>query len=289
MSAVLAIDLGGTHLRAALVGADEDLRLVAEHPAPQSLDAFSSIVSGLLGEHSAARLGMGVPGLARGTTCIWIPNLGYLDGVDLSALFPGIAIGLGNDAQLALLAEATAGAARGLADAILLSIGTGIGSAVLSGGRILKGSHGGACSYGWACADPNDPGDERRGWLERHASGRALDATARSIGLDDGTTLIAAARGGSAEAIGALRQPMRVLGASLAGAVALVDPELIVVTGGVASAMDLLAPLIKAGLERQLPPHLRDVEIKSGQFGPAASLRGAAIAGVRGPAWGTIT
>jgi len=56
----------------------------------------------------------------------------------------------------------------------------------------------------------------------------------------------------------------------------------------VASATDLLAPLIQAGLRRQLPPHLRAIEIKAGQFGPGASLRGAAIAGVRGAEWGTI-
>ena len=85
-------------------------------------------------------------------------------------------IGIGNDAQIALLAEASAGAAKGMSDAILLSIGTGIGSAVLANGSIVAGSRGGACSFGWACADMDDPGEDRSGWLERVASGRALDA-----------------------------------------------------------------------------------------------------------------
>ena len=107
-------------------------------------------------------------------SCDWVPNLSYLDGFDLAAAFPDLRVGLGHDAQLALLAEVEAGAARGLSDAILLAIGTGIGSAVLAGGRIIRGSTGAACSFGWAVADLNDAGDERLGWLERNASGRAL-------------------------------------------------------------------------------------------------------------------
>jgi glucokinase len=293
MSAILAIDLGGTRIRAALVGGASPaglsgLSIIGEAPAPKSLEVFASFVGDLIERHAITHLGIGVPGLARGSICSWIPNLGYLDGVDLAVLFPGISIGLGNDAQLALLAEASAGAAKGLGDAILLSIGTGIGSAVLSGGRIVKGSRGGACSFGWACADPDDPGDDRDGWLERQASGRALDAIARDAGLVDGAALIAAARTGRADAVDALRPPMRSLGTSLAGAVALLDPQTIVVTGGVATAMDLLVPLIEEGLRRQLPRHLRAIKIAAGHFGPGASLRGAAIAGESGPDWGAM-
>jgi glucokinase len=288
MSAVLAIDLGGTNMRAALAGADGMPEAVESGPSPQSRAEFVERVGGLIERHGATRLGLGVPGLAQGTTCTWIPNLGYLDGLDLEALFPGIAIGLGNDAQLALLAEATAGAAKGLGDAILLSIGTGLGSAVLSGGRIVRGSKGGACSFGWACADADDPGHPRHGWLERHASGTALDASARSVGLADGPTLIRLARQGDARAVAALERPMHLLGTVLAGAVGLLDPAMIVVTGGVAAEMDLLAPMIRRALDRQLPPHLRQVAIRAGAFGPGAGLIGAAIAGRQGAGWGDI-
>jgi len=285
---ILAVDLGGTRLRAALAGAGGALTPLEVGPAPQSLAEFTDRIGGLLAQTKAERLGIGVPGLARGTACIWIPNLGFLDGTDFAALFPGIAIGLGNDAQLALLAEATDGAARGRTDALLLSIGTGIGSAVLSGGRIVKGSHGGACSFGWATADLTDAGDPRQGWLERQASGRALDAAAREIGLADGLALIEAGRAGYGAALRALERPMQALGASLAGAVGLLDPELIIVTGGVAAALDLLAPMVLAALRRQLPAHLRRIDIAAGRFGPQASLRGAALAGQAGPDWGSV-
>jgi len=288
MAAVLAIDLGGTNMRAALLGPDGLPGETETGPAPKTLDEFATRIGALLKTSGATRLGMGVPGLARGSVCTWMPNLGFLDGVDLTTLFAGTSIGLGNDAQLALLAEATHGAAKGRQDVILLSIGTGIGSAVLSGGRIVRGSKGGACSFGWACAEIDDLGDDRNGWLERHASGTALDAIARSIRLADGPALIAAARQGHPVALRALEEPMYVLGTALAGAVGLLDPEMIVIAGGVAAEMDLLAPMVHEALNRQLPSHLRNVEIRAGQFGPKAGLIGAGIAGLQGPGWGDI-
>jgi glucokinase len=284
---ILAVDLGGTRFRAALASLDDpvSLRMLVEEAAPQSLDGFLARLRQLLDESAAARLGLGIPGLAQGSTCRWVPNLPYLDGLDLAEALPGTIVGLGHDAQLALLAESTAGAAAGLSDAILLAIGTGIGSAVLAGGRIVAGSGGAACSFGWAAADVNDPGEDRSGWLERHASGRALDAAAATIGLVNGTALVQAARGGSALAIETLARPMRALGTALAGAVALLDPAAIIFAGGVADALDVLGPLILPPLQRQLPAHLRGIELRAGRFGSQAGLVGAALAGARGPNW----
>lgn len=287
MSTILAIDLGGTRLRAGLASstAPSAVTPIGEWRAPPNLSEFAAHVASLLAAHGADRLGLGIPGLARGTTCIWVPNLGYLDGQDIGRLFPGLAIGLGNDAQLALLAEAEAGAAKGLTDALLLAIGTGIGSAVLAGGRILRGAGGGACSFGWASADLSDPGEDQSGWLERHASGRALDRAAAGLGLPDGAALIAAARAGNAAARAALAPAAQALGTTLAGAVALLDPQAIILAGGVASALDVIGPPLRAALQRQLPPHLRGIAVRQGHFGPGAGLVGAAIAGGRGTHW----
>ncbi len=288
MSAILAIDLGGTRLRAGIADAENPAAIepVGEWTAPDDLASFREVVGELIARHNVSRLGCAIPGLARGTTCVWVPNLGYLDGFDLAAAFPDLAVGLGHDAQLALLAEVEAGAARGLSDAILLAIGTGIGSAVLADGRIVRGASGAACSFGWAAADLDDPGDERLGWLERNASGRALDAAAKGIGLADGRALIAAAAAGSTEAAGALQRPMTALGVALAGAVGLLDPAAILLTGGVATAADALTGPILAALRRQLPAHLRSITIRAGAFGSKASLVGAAFAGRYGAAWG---
>ena len=289
MSLALAIDLGGTSLRIGLADtqAAASVAPLSHGPAPTDLRAFTKTVRNASGFHAIRRIGVAVPGLAVGTTCRWIPSHPYLDGVDLADLFPGVDIALGNDAQLALLAEATAGAAKTMTNVVLLSIGTGIGSAVLAGGRILRGAQGGAASFGWACADLADRGDERDGWLERHASGRALDRLAASVGLENGAALIRSARDGDDQAL--LEGPAQALGACLAGAVALLDPEAVVITGGVAEAIDRLAPSILAAMRRQLPSHLRNVRLMAGAFGPGASLVGAAIAACGSPAWDPVT
>ena len=284
---ILAIDLGGTRYRAGIATTDDPAAVegVGEWAAPVDRPAFLAMLAGQLAGHGASRLGLGIPGLARGTVCHWVPNLPYLDGLDLAAKFPDIAVGLGNDAQLALLAEVSAGAAQGMEDALLLAIGTGIGSAVLAGGQIVTGAGGGACSFGWAVGDLDDIGEDRSGWLERHASGRALDAAAAETGFAGGTALVEAARAGDKRALEALMPPMQALGVALAGAVGLLDPEAVILAGGVAGALDVLEPLILPALKRQLPRHLRGIGLRAGRFGPRAGLVGAAFAGALGPEW----
>jgi glucokinase len=287
MSTVLAIDLGGTRLRAAIARSADTSRLsgLIDRPAPGDLGGFREAVGALLADGGVEAIGIAVPGLTSASRCLWIPNLPYLDGVDLAALFPGLRLGLGNDAQLALLAEATHGAAARLSDVVLLALGTGIGSAVMTGGQIVRGAHGGACSFGWAAADLGDQGDGRSGWLERAAAGPALDRLARAMNLADGTALVAAARHGEEAARDALAAPARALGTCIAAAVALLDPEAVLVAGGIAAALDVLRDPILAAARRQLPPHLRSIDLRAGAFGPRAGLVGAAIAGTRGAEW----
>lgn len=290
MTRVLAIDLGGTNLRAAVHTGDINaLEMLSREPAPASLDDFVARVRALRAEAGAVdALGIAVPGLVEGGTCRWIPNLPWLDGVEVERLFPGLRIAVGNDAQIAMLAEAVEGSARGMSDAILLAIGTGIGSAVLANSRIVAGARGGACSFGWACADIDDPGEERSGWLERAASGRALDALAQGIGLADGRALIEAARSGQQAALVALEAPARRLGTALAGAVALLDPQAVLISGGLADALDMIRPPLLDAMRRQLPPHLRNIVIRPSQFGSRAGLVGAALAGLAGREWRRI-
>jgi len=282
----LAIDLGGTNMRAALAsGATARLEALDRWDAPRDRGTFRDRVEALAAEHEVDRLGIGIPGLARGTVCTWVPNLPFLDGVDLAELFPRFQVALGNDAQLSLLAEAAEGAASEVRNAILLAIGTGIGSAVLADGRILRGEGGAAASFGWACADPSDGGDAVHGWLERTASGSALDRIAAGQGLGDGPALVARARTGDEAALAALRPPMQALGTALAGAVALAGAPLVIFAGGVAESVDVLGPLILPALTRQLPPHLRDVRLVASRFGARTAMMGAALAARGHPIW----
>jgi glucokinase len=285
MTRALCVDLGGTRLRAALLEAPCKTELLRDWPAPVDLETFRRRVGDLIDAHGVSRIGVAVPGLASGSVCRWAPNLPYLDGLDLGRLFSGVTVALGNDAQLALLAEAALGAARNASDVILLAIGTGIGSAVLADGRIVHGPSGAAASFGWACADPTDVGDHVLGWLERNASGTALDAIARRAGWTDAPALIAAARTGERAGLQALDKPCAALGAAIAGAVALLGSQWVIVSGGVAEGIDALAPLILPVLRRHLPPHLRDVTLAAAQFGARASLVGAGLAAHGHPLW----
>lgn len=289
---VVGVDLGGTRFRAAVAPADAGIPVVGsmihlfDRPAPQRLfelgAALDAALVSAVAHGSVSGLWVAVPGLVAGTTCRWVPNLPFLDGVDIAAITARV-VAVGNDAHLALLAEATQGAAAGRDDALLLAIGTGIGSAVLTGGRIQRGSSGAASSFGWACADTGDPGDDRLGWLERHAAGPILDALGAAMAPPvDGAGLVAAAARGDAVASDAVRAVAVSLGTALAGAVALLDPGVVIISGGVADAFDVLAPALLEALTRQLPPHLRHTEVRRGQLGPSAGLIGALIAARHG-------
>jgi glucokinase len=285
MTRALCVDLGGTRLRAALLETECKIEPLGDWPAPTSLEAFRRRVADLIEAHGVSRIGLAVPGLASGSVCRWAPNLPYLDGLDLARMFFGVTVALGNDAQLALLAEAALGAARNASNVILLAIGTGIGSAVLADGRIVHGEGGAAASIGWACVDLADAGDDALGWLERNASGTALDAIARRAGWTDARALIAAACAGDRASLEALDEPCAALGAAIAGAVALLGSRSVIVSGGVAEGIDVLAPLILPVVKRHLPPHLRDVALAPAQFGPRASLIGAGLAADSHPLW----
>lgn len=294
MSRVLALDLGGTSLRAASAEAERPggLTMMGRWPAPASIGGFREQVLALCAQADAAGdtrgLGVTVPGLVEGTVCRWVPNLPYLDGVDLAALLAPakMQVVVANDAQLALLAEAVLGGARDVEDAILLAVGTGIGSAVLAAGRIVRGARGHACSFGWACADLEDGGDGTLGWLERHASGRAFDrAGALMMPPRDGAGVAQGARMGDPACLDATERIGRALGTALAGAVALLDPARVLLTGGVSDASDILVPKLLEALRRQLPPNLRGIRVESGAFGANAGLIGGAIAAARGADW----
>ena len=291
---VLALDLGGTHLRAGLLAPGVDPAEVADLaavPAPRDLEAFRAAVDDLLGrarEHGeVGRIGLTVPGTADGERSLWVPKLHYLDGLVPGDLV-GVPVTVANDAQLALLAEVTAGAAAGRRDVVLFAVGTGIGSAVMVGGRIVTGSHGAACSAGWFTQEPDEPGDPSDGWLERHAAGPSFDDAARRLGrpdVPDGAALMAAAAGGDPDAQAAVATPARTLAAAIAATVALLDPDCILLAGGVAAAYPVLEPHVRDVLRRHTPAHLHGVAVEVGRFAPRAGLVGAAVAGRRGHLW----
>jgi glucokinase len=105
----------------------------------------------------------------------------------------------------------------------------------------------------------------------------------------DGRGLVAAAIAGDAAARATLDRVGAILGTALAGAVAVLDPGVVIISGGLADAVDVLVPALHGALTRQLPAHLRDIEVVGGALGPAAGLIGALIAARGGPEWWQVT
>jgi glucokinase len=195
----------------------------------------------------------------------------------------GVPVVLNNDANCAAHAELVAGALRGVSSALLITVGTGIGGAVVLDGRVVRGANGMAGEFGHVQVVPNGLVCEcgLRGCWEQYCSGRALERVMRvALGSHlDGPEVAALARDGHPVARQAFATVGTWLGVGIAGLVSAVDPETVVVGGGVSAVGDLLLEPARLGLltslqattYREVPP------LAPTRFGPEAGAVGAAL------------
>jgi glucokinase len=215
----------------------------------------------------------------------------------------GLPVLVDNDANLALLAESRAGAARGARHALMLTLGTGIGGAMLLDGRLYRGARGGGAELGHVVVDIDGPpcsgGCPNRGCLEALASGSAIgregEAAARRLpesalgaALADGRAITGGlvtelAHDGDEAAIEVLSVAGRRLGAGLASLVNAFQPEVIVIGGGAVAAGELLiGPAREVAMATALPPLRRDVRIVAAELAEEAGMVGAGILALEG-------
>lgn len=287
-SLLLGFDVGGTHVRLATGTRRDEPVAGSEASLPDSYEGLlKAIVTMAREAHPKANVvgvGVGLPGVVDERAARWVPNVPFVNDQPLVSDLAEVLnapVFLGNDAQVALLGEARYGAARELRNAALFSIGTGVGGAILVGNRVLRGFNGAAGSFGWVNVDANGVRDTNHGQLELLASGRAIDAIAR---LDDrfadGPALVEAARCGEAFAVSQLTACGRLLGVAMATVASTLDPEVILVTGGVSDAFDLLEPGVRESMSRFASPTGRTVPVRVGALGSRAGAWGAvALAG----------
>jgi glucokinase len=260
----IGIDLGGTKMAGLLVREDGEVLASEERATPEQTDAILEDLAGLaasLRQPGVEAIGIGVAGMVDFATGAmpFAPNLPLRDVPirDTVAEATGLRCVVDNDANAAGWAERTFGAARGHDHVLLLTVGTGIGGALITDGRLYRGSHGFAGEIGHIVVEPGGPmcGCGNRGCWEQVASGQALDRLARQDVERDAHGGIALAAAGAAvtghHAAAAARagdQPARRifadvgrrLGEGIAGLVNVLDPEIVVVGGGVAEEEDLL-------------------------------------------------
>jgi len=331
------VDIGGTKVLGVAIDKDDSVVAEARVATPHSAadpagqwnpsgpdeiesgaevaDAVARVVAELGRETGQAVSGMpvgvGAPGmLDRCGVLQFAPNLQGAAGADLQTLISdrlaGSLLVVENDANCAAMAEHRSGAARGADNALMVTLGTGIGGGLLSEGRVLVGAYGFAGEIGHMVVDPSGPPCPcgRRGCWERYASGGGLGRLAREAAYAGRLYEVVALAGGDPELVrgehvthAALQGDVGALGVmdelgwwvalGLANLTAVLDPERIILGGGLVEAGEmLLAPTRLAFTDLVEGSKVRpEVEIVPAVLGERSGAVGAAMAARAGGLW----
>jgi len=285
----IGIDLGGTHIKAASVSESGEIldRAIGETRDRAAPGVWVETIRGLRAQIESRRgeppagIGVAAPGLAAadGRSIASIPGrLAGLQGLDwATALGAAVPVRVLNDGHAALLGECWRGAAAGCRDAVLLTLGTGVGGAILSGGRLLTGATGKAGHFGHMTLDPDGPPSiaGMPGSLEGAIGNCTIEA--RSHGrFHDTRALVEAHVAGDAEATRVWLRSVYRLACAIASIANAVDPEVVILGGGIARAGDaLLHPLEKFLADVEWRP-LGGVRVEIAALAEMAGALGAA-------------
>lgn len=277
----IGIDIGGTKIAGALVDASGAIirsdRVPTEATDPREIeDAVVAMIQGLAAGEQVVAAGVAAAGFidAEQSAVHYAPNINWRNEPFRAKLEArlDLPILIENDANAAGWAEFRFGAGRTFHDMVMLTIGTGVGGAMVAGGRLFRGGFGAAAELGHLRLVPNGLpcGCGARGCIEQYGSGRALLRIANEYADAGGVGLgLAAARSrngkltgkevgrlilnGDGGARAALRQLGGSLGQACASLGAVLDPQVFVFGGGVASAGDLLLEPIRTAFLENLP------------------------------------
>jgi glucokinase len=302
----IGVDLGGTKMLLGVL--DGDSKTVWESRERSAGEGESELVELLIREVEEARaerpgveaIGMGIPatidhekGLALAAVNLPIENLPIRDIVVERTGLPTF---VDNDANVAALAEHLFGAARGADNAVMLTIGTGIGGGLILGGEIYRGSSGAGAELGHMAIQMDGPGCQgncpNRGCVEAFASGTALGREGRAAAESnpdsalgklladgeevDGKAVTLAAQAGDATSIEVFDLVGGRLGVALASFANIFEPEVIVVGGGAMAAGDLLLDPARRELEARALRPMNRTPVVPAELGEDAGMIGAA-------------
>ncbi len=301
----IGVDLGGTKM---LVGALDGTEVRWESREASTGQSEEELVKLLVREVAEAHLarpdasavGLGIPATIdhdRGVavSAVNLP-LADLPVRDLVAERVGLPVFVDNDANVAALAEHLYGAARGADDAVMLTIGTGIGGGLILGGEVYRGASGAGAELGHTVIDINGPRCQGncpgRGCVETLASGTAIGREGLAAAEEDPDSVLAtmlaeghpidgravteAALGGDPTAIAVFDLVGTRLGAALVSFANIFEPEVIVIGGGVMAAGDLLLDPARRTLRAQALRPMNEIPVVAAELGPDAGMIGAA-------------
>jgi glucokinase len=305
----IGIDIGGTKILGALI--DEGGSILAEHrvasPAQdpdQLVNAVAALVETLQNGAESEIVGVGVATAgfidAEASTVLFAPNLN-LRNEPLKAKISeriSLPVVVENDANAAGWAEFAFGAGRGSKDMIMLTLGTGVGGAVISDGMLRRGGFGIGGELGHLRLIPEGRlcGCGQRGCLEQYASGTAVLKAAKKLANSDGPAgarlaeleaengeltghqVYQALLEGDSGARSVVREAGNYLGAAIGSFVAVLDPQVVVIGGGLSEAGELILEPIRQSFLQHLPArgYRPELEIFSAQFSNQAGVLGVA-------------
>ncbi|MCF6522918.1 ROK family glucokinase [Streptomyces sp. JJ36] len=306
----VGIDIGGTKVMAGVVDADGHIleRVRAETPdkskSPQVVeDTITELVLDLSDRHDVHAVGIGAAGWvdADRSRVLFAPHLAWRDEPLKDALTARLAVPVmvDNDANTAAWGEWRFGAGRGEDHLVMITLGTGIGGAILEDGRVKRGRYGVAGEFGHMQVVP---GGHRcpcgnRGCWEQYSSGNALVREARELAVAEspvaygiidrvggqvgditGPLITELARSGDAMCVELFQDIGQWLGIGLANLAAALDPSCFVIGGGVSAADELLTEPAREAFRRHLTGrgYRPEARIVKAQLGPEAGMVGAA-------------
>ena len=304
----IGVDIGGTKIALGVVTEDGTVlaRARRQTPATEPEQIVQAVVDGtkeLRRDHDVEAVGVAAAGYidAARSTVMFAPNLAWRDSPLRATVEAevGVPVVIENDANAAAWGEYRFGAGRGHDDMLLLTVGTGLGGGLVVNRRLVRGAHGVAAEFGHARAVPNGIrcGCGNRGCWEQYVSGTALVREAREVAASGsplavgileraggrakgitGPLITQAAAEGDQLAVELLADLGTQLGIAVASFVALLDPGVVVVGGGVSAAGDLLLGPAKDSYEHELTGrgHRPAATIVLAGLGNDAGLVGAA-------------
>lgn len=299
---VLSADLGGTNLRMAAVSPEGAILSHSRRPTPDGISAsqLRLLLSELAkecqnGANSDSRLtgfAMGVPAPVPADfegVLTKLPNIPTLEGTDLALLFREVLtvpFHIENDATAAAIGEHWLGATREVDTSICVTLGTGIGGGIILNGKPLRGPDGTGGEIGHICVEPGGHpcGCGSRGCVEQYASATAITRIAREKGLfvNDAREVYSAFVNGDPRAAETFRSMAGYLGIMLSGLINTLNPDRIVLVGGVTAAWDAFAADVEEEIaSRAYEAPARRAKLVKGVLGDDAGILGAAHGAIR--------
>jgi len=292
---VVALDVGGTGMKCALVRPDGTVHHEERHPTlaargPEAVtENILAVAAGLAGKARAdgfepVAVGVAVPGVVdeENGVAVWSSNVGFRD-VPLRSLLEerlSLPAALGHDVRVGGIAEARLGAGKGERHVLFAAIGTGIAAALVVNGAGYNGAHGAAGELGHIIVRPGGPSCPcgQHGCLEALASARAIGARYTELsGIADSTAFDVVSRIDTDKVARQVwHEAINALADGLITAQALFDVSVLVLGGGLAEAGDTLLGPLKYAMEKRLTFH-RMPKIVKAALGDTAGCKGAAL------------